>query len=645
MVASVAAAALALVVGPTPPARAAPIAISDFSVTPVANSATDSAGLAPTQAGAHPDIKVTVKFCPDSGACDAPGSSEDVRDLHVELPPGLIANTQALPHCTSEQFMNGFAGCPGGTIAGSPIGAVSIEADAYGQVKTAKGYIYNVESAGSVAKQGIMLRAVDALGNILPHEPVPRLLASVSLRATDAGLNSATLALPKTACSSASWTSSNPPCSNGSTPLDIKVKKLELTLYGRRPNGPSLALITNPTSCSPPATARVVANSYNDSNLTEFPSSFTSTGCPAVEFTPALDVERETDQALAPSGYTVTVGLPGNSDPAKIDQAHLERSEVTLPAGVGFNPGANLVRCDEAGEENAFNAVSDTAATCLPASDVGDITVATPLIDGDPSTTELDPLSGDVYLGPPSSDGDQLFAQVQAGETARVKLLGQETTDPNTGRVKIVFDSLPQIPFTSLEMKLRGGPNAILRNSATCGSAAVDATLTPWSGGSDDISSHSLQTTGCQATTSPGTTPPGTTTTPPPSQDVAVKIAGGPATVTRAGRTSIGITCVAQTASCKGALTLRTAVRVKGAGRGSRAKRKRTLTLGRGSFLVAAGQRSVVYVRLSRVGRRALLRLGYLKVGVTANPEGGVPAVGTVRLSPSKALRRKARSR
>ena len=50
-----------------------------------------------TQAGAHPFVGVT-SFTFNSTAS---GPDGHVKDIRVDLPPGLISNPQATPHCTA----------------------------------------------------------------------------------------------------------------------------------------------------------------------------------------------------------------------------------------------------------------------------------------------------------------------------------------------------------------------------------------------------------------------------------------------------------------------------------------------------------------------------------------------------------------
>ena len=129
-------ASLVLLVGAAP---ASAFDIPNFSVTP-----------STTQAGGHPDVTVQV----DRTGTDA----EDIRDLYLDLPPGLIGNTTTVGACTDAQFNSDT--CP----ANSQVGSVSAIAAAVGlSLPATPGSIYNLvpgpTEAGAI---GIVLRPTGA---------------------------------------------------------------------------------------------------------------------------------------------------------------------------------------------------------------------------------------------------------------------------------------------------------------------------------------------------------------------------------------------------------------------------------------------------------------------------------------------------
>jgi hypothetical protein len=68
---------------------------ASFGIDAFSVAATEAGGSPATLAGSHPyALTAAIGF--------APGG--DVKDLHLDLPPGLIENPEVVPRCTSDQF-------------------------------------------------------------------------------------------------------------------------------------------------------------------------------------------------------------------------------------------------------------------------------------------------------------------------------------------------------------------------------------------------------------------------------------------------------------------------------------------------------------------------------------------------------------
>ena len=201
--------------------------------------------------------------------------------------------------------------------------------------------------------------------------------------------------------------------------------------------------MTMPTSCAP---ATVTLNGETDA--------FTPTGCEKVPFTPSVSAALETRQRAVPSGATVTLSLPPGD-------SHVKRAEIVLPEGTTLSPGVanGLLGCNDA---------QFAGPGCPAGAQVGTVSFVTPL---------LGTLGGKVYFG----DGFRLYVVVD-GPGVQVKLAGDVKLNPDNGQITTVFDNLPQVPFTAFALSFAGGPKAVLNNPATCGTKALSATLTPWSG-------------------------------------------------------------------------------------------------------------------------------------------------------------------
>jgi hypothetical protein len=404
-----------------------------------------------TQAGGHPGFRVHF---------DVTDPGRDLRNLTLHLPPGLLGNPSVAARCSQAAFAADACDAASTRVGTTTANVTAFLVPGIGTPMTATGDVFNlVPPAGEPARLGIVLRPVGGLlGKIFLQSPV-------SVRdTTDFGLDSAIRDIP-----------------NVFGGLQLDVISLDLTLDATANGAPFL---TNPTSCRP-ATTTIVATSYAGDSATAS-STFTPTGCDAVPFTPSLAVAPTTQRADQPGVLSTTISVPGAETPER--QSHVRRAEVTLPVGTAFSPGlANHVKaCADA----EFAKGSDAAVTCPAASQIGDVSFATPL---------LGTLAGKVFLGAPTPAQKLRLFVLADDPRLRVKLTGDVFADAATGQVRAVFDNLPQVPFTAFTLTFGGGAEGVLKAPATCGRFSATARLTPYSGGADVAATGSFATVGCPA--------------------------------------------------------------------------------------------------------------------------------------------------
>ena len=400
------------------------------------------------QAGAHPDMTVATAFPSYSGAGTA-----RVRTVRLGLPAGVLGNPGATAvRCTELQFQA--SACP----AASRVGSVSVRATAVVLgvpiASINAGSVFNlVPPPGQPARLGF------AVTPTLPGVGLPigadiRVPIAIALR-PDGGLDLVLTELPSSVLLVFG-------------PAQLYADQVTLTLEGR-PHGGRPPFMTNPTSCG--AHGATLAASAYDGTGDQASASITTTGCGAVPFTPGASMATETSQRGAPSGYSITLTVPGTEEPVR--QAHVRRADVVMPPGTTLSPGvaAGLEACTDA----QFGTGSAAPPQCSAASRIGSVQFATPLL--------ATGLHGQVYFAaatPARALG--LFVAVdQSG--VRLKLAGAIRLDPATGQITTVFDELPQVPFTSLMLTLEGGARAVLANPTACGEQRMTTRLTPWSGG------------------------------------------------------------------------------------------------------------------------------------------------------------------
>ncbi len=462
---------------------AAPFGIADFGI-----QALDAHAAPETQAGGHPESLTTSFDFTTTGAGASERPSEDVKDVVLGLPPGLIVDAQAAPRCTLVQLQLTVAetACP----ASSRVGTLELGLSGSGGQAGEPISVYNV-----VPEAGYSLEfGASYLGHpILLYGNVVRTESGYGWR----------LAVPGVA--------------------SLGVIGVSLTLFGnpgQRDGGvdSQVPLLTDPSDCvGGPLPATLEVDTWQDPgqyDTAEADVYSNLTGCDALRFEPTLDVRPETTQADDPAGYELQIRLPQVQAPSIPATPELKQAIITLPAGVSLSPAAadGLVACAATGPEGINIGSDDTGSAgqdlgdpeaselgpdglyhpapgrCPRAATVGTVEINTPLLDG--------PLAGHVYLAqqgcggegqPPCTEADAADGRLvglyleAAGAGIVLKLFGRVSLNPATGQMTMRFEELPQLPLSDLKLHLKGGPRAPLVNPQTCGEATASSDLSPWS--------------------------------------------------------------------------------------------------------------------------------------------------------------------
>jgi hypothetical protein len=240
------------------------------------------------------------------------------------------------------------------------------------------------------------------------------------------------------------------------------------------------AFLTLPSTCS----SRPITTLHFDSH--EDPGSFqgeanetpvTATGCDALAFEPSLSLTSETSQSDQPDGVSANLYVPQLIDePSRPNSPDVQNAEVTLPEGMTLNPAA-------AHELEACSSAEFAARSCPSKSNVGSFAVNVPGIpDGS--------LTGSVYVGAPESgqgpESGGEFRIFLLGEASQygvgLQLEGRVKANTSTGRLTAVFTNAPQVPFEDLTLHFKGGARAPLANPLSCGPVQPSAAITPYGG-------------------------------------------------------------------------------------------------------------------------------------------------------------------
>ena len=453
-------AALALAVAPA-------LAADRFGIVPGSFTATVSTD----QAGAHPDATVSFRL---NTVTDGILPVEDVKDIVVDLPPGIVGNPQTMPKCTPGEIDTRNGGlCPLATQVGT-ISLDLIRADGLAPFPYTWP-VYNMVPRGDrTAEFGFFVLGVP-------------IFITVSVRPGDHGLRTSIpnviSPLPLTGTRLTLW---GDPAARSHDPMRGYRCINVVCFGGGNPANVSVRpFMRNPTECGRPGAATLTVNSWQNRgeqvSVTADPT--TMVGCDKLRFDAGLTVKPSSNAAGAPAGYAVELTVPQSDDVRDLATPDLRRAVVRLPAGVAINPSASdgLQGCTPA----QIGLDGDGDPTCPQGSKIGTVQIDTPLLDG--------PMKGAIFLAQPHDNRfDSMLALylVAQGSGVTLKLPGEIRADPATGQLTATFDDNPQLPFTKLRLSFNGGPRAPLVNPALPGSYTTVSELTSWGG----------QTTGSQST-------------------------------------------------------------------------------------------------------------------------------------------------
>jgi hypothetical protein len=448
-------------------------------------------GTPDTQAGSHP-YEATFIFGSNELAEAESGSKiagGELRNLEVDVPPGLFGEPNALPQCTRGQLDGGE--CPPQTQVG---------VDSVGQY---------TDSGGS----GTSYFQPLAVYNVVPPPGVPVEFAfSLGGLHTffDAGVRSGNgygivehvdnIVRAKFDVNVLTIWGVPPEASHDIQRGRFGSCQLEIHCSSGVVPRPFLTL---PTSCAGPQPFMIRAlNSWTNEDAKAEATVLTHddngvpvgfTGCEHLTVEPSLSVSPDTGFADTPAGLTVDVKVPQEALrlPEGLVAATLKNTTVTLPEGVVINPGqaAGLEACQEA----EANVHGEGPATCPNASKVGTVKIKTPLLEG---TLESE-LEGNVYVLQSNPPNLQLLLTAYA-DGVYLKLVGDVHLDESTGRLTTTFTETPELPFTDLKLSFSGGAQAALATPTTCGTYTTTGDFTPWTSpfAADSLVSSSFLITG-----------------------------------------------------------------------------------------------------------------------------------------------------
>jgi hypothetical protein len=456
-------------------------AFASFGIKSATAGALNRDGSVDLQAGSHP-YQYKLSFTMNQDAGGVPEGA--LRDFAAALPPGMVANPQAVPRCTGADFEGIAPRCPGST----QIGVAVVKTQNAPPVPVP---VYNLTPPlGVPASIGFSLLGVNSF-------------QEGSLRSGgDYGLSISDITIPSDEnIRSITETLWGVPADAGHDAerqcLDSEGKSVEGCSSGSLP-GPFLTL---PTSCTGPLHTTVSVDSIEEPGVFRGASALSLgeggtpeglNSCERLPFSPTITAQPETTVADSPTGLHVDIHMPQDDDPEGLASADLRDALVTLPAGIVVNVSAadGLGACSP----EQIELGGSGAAQCPDSSKIGTALLDTPLIDH--------PLSGAIYIAKQGENpfGSLLALYVSVDDPLTgvvVKLAGKIEPDLLTGQLKVSFLDNPQLPLEDFSLDFFGGPRAVLTTPSTCGAYLTTSGLTPWTApeGATVTSADSFQIT------------------------------------------------------------------------------------------------------------------------------------------------------
>ena len=388
---------------------------------------------------------------------------QDLSRVSVVMPEGLLGKIAGIPLCPEVEANAG--SCPAASRVGSVTAGAGAGSDPFWQ-------------SGPVYLTGPYGGGPFGLSVVVPAKAGPYNLGVVVVRA----------AIHIDPVTSVVSVVSNPlPQLVDGVPL--RVKTVNVTVGGEG------GFTFNPTNCGALAVSGTIGGSGGASVGVSSP--FAATGCAKLPFTPVVSASTAGGASKADgASLALKVSLPaaaaGSGSPG-VD-ANVGSFKLEFPKQL---PSRNTT-LQKACVAAVFQA---NPAGCPAASDIGSVSVVTPVLSV--------PLAGPIYL---VSYGGEKFPQlvlILQGEGVTVDVTGTVFVSKQ-GITSVTLKSVPDAPFTSVEVRNPRGPFSILtanvpekKEFSLCGQSLVMPTEMVAQNGAVFRQSTKIAVTGC-AKSAPG---------------------------------------------------------------------------------------------------------------------------------------------
>jgi hypothetical protein len=465
--------------------------LGEFALVPE-----EEGGETDAHAGTHPYQVTTTFIFGSDDSTDALRSPAMPRNLHFRLPPGMVGNATVSPQCSDQAFAQVGEGgavnaCPSDTAIG--VSEVTIATNPGEENRLAVPVFNLTPATGEPARFGF-----EVLSNPVILDTAVRSGPGEDYGVT-VNIDNITEAANFISATTVFWGVPGDPSHNASRGWGCLLAGRYAKESGQEcePSHAAhpVAFLTMPTNCQAPFDPVMTAESwptktaprgfsappvtYDLADTTGKPLSLS--GCNQLAFHPTIKAEPTAQSASSPSGLDFNLNFDdeGLTNANGTAQSQLKDTTVTLPEGLTINPsaGVGLGGCTEA--DYARETVeSPPGAGCPNDSKLGTVEITTPLLPT--------PVHGSLFVAQPRENpfGSLVALYIVAKNPITgilVKLAGNVTPDPVTGRLVTTFLNNPQLPFDHFNFHFREGQQAPLITPPTCGTYSISAAFSPWS--------------------------------------------------------------------------------------------------------------------------------------------------------------------
>jgi hypothetical protein len=347
---------------------------AEFGVQRFAFSARNQNGTPDVQAGSHPYALNTTIVLNEPGP-----TTGNLKDVTVQLPPGLVGNPNATPKCTYQEFIGGLTGGVGRCPSETAIGLASFyiqDPQNRNAFNASSSPVYNlVPPAGVAAEFGyiglkttpiLLEESVRTGKDYGVTTSVPDINQKTNIYASkvtvwgtpaEAVHNDWRGECERTGGGAEHELAYGAGLAEGEDELEGPLYQRQFPITGLpeskgvcETHAPLKPLLTMPTSCGQPLTATVAVDSWQEEGnfegaehtRTKSVSLPELTGCEKLDFNPEIEVKPDGTAGSTPTGLNVNLHVPqeGTESPYGLGDAELKTTTVALPAGMQLNPSA-----------------------------------------------------------------------------------------------------------------------------------------------------------------------------------------------------------------------------------------------------------------------------------------------------------------